>query len=139
MTTKTYSVLYAEEVPYYATVEIEAATDAEAIAKATAVTNDDFADTMFHADYDGGVCKRIVHIEDPDGNTIAADVALDGYILRTGGEALRRKIDAAEAMFDALEAQEMAEFDPQASRRKGYFDRARALRQAALGKARGQQ
>ena len=49
---------------------------------------------------------------------------------------IRRKIDAAEAMFEALEAQEMAEFDPEAARRKGYFDRARALREAALKKAR---
>jgi hypothetical protein len=46
---------------------------------------------------------------------------------------------AAEAMFEALEAQGMAEFDPDAARRKGYFDRARELRTAALRKARGQQ
>jgi len=39
---------------------------------------------------------------------------------------------AAREMFEALEAQEFAEFDPEASRRKGYFD----LRIAALKKAR---
>ena len=33
---KTYSVLYAEDVPHYGTAEIEAENDAEAIAKAKA-------------------------------------------------------------------------------------------------------
>jgi hypothetical protein len=45
---------------------------------------------------------------------------------------------AAPLMLEALEAQEWAEYDPEASRRKGYFDRARALRKAALATARGQ-
>ena len=36
-------------------------------------------------------------------------------------------------------AQEMAEFDPEASSRKGYFDNALELRKDALAKARGQQ
>ena len=39
--------------------------------------------------------------------------------------------------FEALCAQEMAEFDPEAARRKGYFDNARELRKSALAKARG--
>ena len=42
-------------------------------------------------------------------------------------------------MFEALCAQEMAEFDPEASSRKGYFDNALELRKDALAKARGQQ
>jgi hypothetical protein len=45
---------------------------------------------------------------------------------------------AATLMLEALEAQKWAEYDPEASRRKGYFGRARALRKAALAKARGQ-
>ena len=45
---------------------------------------------------------------------------------------------AAPLLLEALEAQEWAEYDPEASRRKGYFDRARALRKAALAIARGQ-
>lgn len=135
---KTYSVLYAEDVLYYGTVEIEAENDAQAIAKATAVTNNDFADTVFDPDYDNGVCKRIVHIEDPDGKYIAEDVDLDDYTLIHGLDK-RRLCEAAEAMFEALAAQEMAEFDPEASRRKGYFDHARVLREAALKTARGQQ
>jgi hypothetical protein len=36
---------------------------------------------------------------------------------------------------EALEAQAMADADPEASRRKGYFDRARDMRRAALTKA----
>jgi hypothetical protein len=44
---------------------------------------------------------------------------------------------AAPAMLEALEAQEMAEWDAEASRRKGYFDRARELRRAALAAVRG--
>jgi hypothetical protein len=42
---------------------------------------------------------------------------------------------AAPDLLAALEAQEMAEADPEASLRKGYFDRARELRKAALAKA----
>jgi hypothetical protein len=44
---------------------------------------------------------------------------------------------AAPDMLEALEAQEMAEWDPEAARRKGYFDRARELRRAAIAKAKG--
>ncbi len=44
---------------------------------------------------------------------------------------------AAPEMLEALEAQEMAEWDPETARRKGYFDRARELRRAALARAKG--
>ena len=128
---KTYSVLYAEDVPHYGTAEIEAENDAEAIAKAKAGTfeTDD-------PDWNNTICKRIVRIEDPEGKLIAVDVALDDYMLSRAACGQRLKIGAAEEMFDALAAQEMAEYDPEAARRKGYFDRARALREAALKKAR---
>ncbi len=131
---KIYAVLYAEDVPHYGTAEIEAENDAEAIAKAKAGTfeTDD-------PDWNNTICKRIVHLEDPEGRLIAVDVPLDDYVLSRADDGLRLKIDAAGEMFDALAAQEMAEYDPEAARRKGYFDRARALRQAALKKARGQQ
>ena len=36
---------------------------------------------------------------------------------------------------EALDAQAMADADPEASRRKGYYDRAREMRLAALAKA----
>jgi len=46
--------------------------------------------------------------------------------------------DAAPEMLASLEAQDMAECDPAAARRKGYFDSARLLRKAAIAEARGQ-
>ena len=129
---KTYSVLYAEDVPHYGTTEIEAENDAQAIAKAKTGPFD-YADDP---DWNNTVCRRIVHIEGPEG-IIATDLDLDEYTLIHGKDK-RRLSDAAEAMFAALEAQEMAEFDPEASHRKGYFDHARILRKAALKTARGQ-
>jgi hypothetical protein len=53
-------------------------------------------------------------------------------------DANRRLIAAAPELLEALEAQEMAEWDPEASRSKGYFDRARELRRAAIAKATSQ-
>ncbi len=50
-------------------------------------------------------------------------------------EANARLIAAAPDLLAALEAQAMAEADPEASERKGYFDRARDLRRAALANA----
>jgi hypothetical protein len=46
-------------------------------------------------------------------------------------------IKAAPDMLEALLWQEMAEHDPEASRRKGYFDRARELRRAAIAQVKG--
>jgi hypothetical protein len=46
--------------------------------------------------------------------------------------------DAAPQLLEALEWQEMAEADPQAGIRKGYFDKARELRKAAIAKAKAQ-
>lgn len=135
---KTYSVLYAEDVPHYGSAEIEAENDADAIAKAKAISDEDLGNTTNDPDHCNSVCKRIVHIQDAEGNDVAHDISLDAYEL-IHGEDKRRLCDAAEAMFEALEAQEMAEFDPEASRRKGYFDNARALRETALKTARGQQ
>ena len=40
--------------------------------------------------------------------------------------------DLLQAALEALESQEMADADPEASRRKGYYDRARELRRAVL-------
>lgn len=137
--TKTYSVLYAEDVPHYGTLEIEAATDAQAIAAAKTIGTDPLRNTTTDPDFFNTVCKRIVHIEDEDGETIAENIPLDDFHLCKADESRRRKIDAAQEMFDALEAQDMAECDPEAARRKGYFDHARALRKAALSKARGRQ
>ena len=95
---KTYIALYAEDVPHYGTVEIEAENDAEAIAKAKAgpFETDD-------PDWDNTVCKRIVHIEDPEGKLIAVDVPLDDYMLSRAAEDLRLKIGATGEMLLVLE------------------------------------
>ena len=84
---KTYSVLFAKDVPYYGCATIEAENDDAALeaAKAfdhSAVTND--------PEWENSVCARIVYLEDPDGNTIINDVPLDNYDLRYGGDKERR-------------------------------------------------
>jgi hypothetical protein len=102
---KTYTVLYAEDVPHYAFGEIEARSPKAALAKARKMNTDTF--TAFEPDWDSSVCRRIVFIEDPAG-VIAEDIALDQYHLRNGGDPDRRLCDAAPDMLAALEAQEMA-------------------------------
>lgn len=134
---KTYTVLYAEDVPHYGQAEIEA-TDNDAAIEAARKGHANLDLYLYDADWDNTICKRIVHIEDQNGEIIAEDIPVDSYYL-SHGEPQRRLCEAAAAMLEALEAQEMAEHDPEAARRKGYFDRARDLRKAALAKARGQQ
>lgn len=134
---KTYTVLYAEDVPYYGQAEIEA-TDNDAAIEAARKAHANLDLYLYDADWDNTICKRIVHIEDQNGEIIAEDIPVDSYYL-SHGEPQRRLCEAAAAMLEALEAQEMTEHDPEAARRKGYFDRARDLRKAALAKARGQQ
>jgi hypothetical protein len=134
---KTYTVLYAEDVPHYGQAEIEATDDDAAIEAARKVYAEGSLD-LYDPDWDNTICKRIVHIEDQDGEIIAEDIAIDSYYL-SHGEPQRRLCEAAATMLEALEAQEMAEHDPEAARRKGYVDHARDLRKAALAKARGQQ
>jgi hypothetical protein len=132
---KTYTVIYAEDVPHYAHGEVEARGLKDAIAKARKLNTETF--TAYDPDWSSAVSRRIVSIEGPGGNIVAQDIPLDNYVLHNADTDKRLKLDAAEAMFEALCAQEMAEFDPEASRRKGYFDNARELRKTALAKARG--
>ncbi len=96
---KTYSVLFAEDVPHYGTAHIEAPNDAAALEAARAY---DLSDVTNDPEWENSVCRRIVHIEDPEGNVIHCDIALDDCFLRNGGEAERRLCDAAREMFDAL-------------------------------------
>ena len=89
---KTYTVILAEDVPHYATVEIAAGTDADAIAAAKAYDRDSLC---LEPEWQNAVCRRIVEIyDDADGRSVACDVAVDDYVLRSGGEAERRLCDA---------------------------------------------
>src|SRR5262249_30728064 len=65
----------------------------------------------------------------------------NNYLFEVEGEANAEFIvnacNSHLAMLTALEWQAMAEADPQASRRKGYFDRAREARKSAIAKTKG--
>jgi hypothetical protein len=77
---KTYSILYAEDVPHYATAEIEADNDAEAIAKAKRLSN--MGDLEFSdPDWENPIIRRVVNIEDCNCITVANDISLDGHQL----------------------------------------------------------
>lgn len=97
---KTYNVLYAEDVPHYASAEIEARSDKAALRKARKLTADGFCG--LDPDWDASVCRRIVFIEAPEGNNIAEDIALDEFHLRRGGEEDRRLCEAAPELVRAL-------------------------------------
>ena len=75
---KTYTVFFAEDVPCYGTVEIEAENDAAALDAAKAY---DLTEVTTDPEWENSVSKRIVHIEDAEGNTLFHDVPLDGYTL----------------------------------------------------------
>jgi hypothetical protein len=72
---KTYTVLYAEDVPHYGTREFEVADDTLAIERAKAITPDAMSNYTNDPDYKNTRCRRIVHIEGPDG-IIAEDIYL---------------------------------------------------------------
>jgi hypothetical protein len=77
---KTYTVLYAEDVPHYCTVDVQASTPEKALRKArryTARHDLNFQDP----DWENPVCLRIVHIEDEDGGIVARDIPLDDFRL----------------------------------------------------------
>jgi hypothetical protein len=100
---KTYKVLFAENVPHYGVAEISAESDASALDAAAAyniseVTND--------GEWANSSCKRIVWMQDPDGNTVVEDSSLDDHFLRYGGEEERFLCDAAPQLLKALEASE---------------------------------
>ena len=75
-----YTVLYAEDVPQrkrgsYGTREFEVADDTLAIERARAITPDAMSNYTNDPDYKNTRCRRIVHIEGPDG-IIAEDIYL---------------------------------------------------------------
>ena len=97
---KTYTVLFAEDVPHYGTAEIQADSDDAALEAAKAY---DISEVTSDAEWENSACKRIVWIEDAEGNTIIEEVALDDCYLRYGGDKERALCDAAKDMLDALE------------------------------------
>lgn len=94
-----YEILYAEDVPHYGSKDIEAASADDALAKAKEI---DPLSVTNEPDHQNAVCKRIVHIEDADGNLVAEDIPLDNCHLRYGGEEDRRLCDAAPALLETL-------------------------------------
>ena len=97
---KTFTVLFAEDVPHYGTAEIQAEDDTAALEAAKAY---DLSEVTTDPEWENSVCKRIVYMVDPEGNTIFHHVPLDDYDLRSGGDTERRLCDAAQDMLDALE------------------------------------
>jgi hypothetical protein len=118
---KSYVVLYAEDIPHYGVREFTVADDQLAIQRAIDITPAAMSAYTNDPDHVNSQFRRIVHIEGPDG-IIAEDICLDE----------RDRVAAATDMLAALVAQEMAEADPAAVHRKGYFDIARKLRKAAI-------
>lgn len=94
-----YEILYAEDVPHYCVVEIEADSPADALRSAKEY---DYGDAAADPDWSNPVCKRIVSIHDEAGNTVAEDVSLDGCFLRYGGDTEERICDAAAVMLATL-------------------------------------
>lgn len=95
---KTYTVLYAEDVPHYGTREIEAADDDLALARAADITSEAMSEYTNDPDHNNPRCRRIVYMEGPEG-IIAEDIYFDQVDrLREFGPAL------AEALGDAIRA-----------------------------------
>ena len=97
--TKTYTVLYAEDTPFYGYMDIEAVDDADAIAKARLA---DYTDRATDPDWHNPVCRRIVVIHDGDNNDVACDIPLDEFHLRSGGDTDRRLCAASRDLFLTL-------------------------------------
>ncbi len=133
---KTYTVLYAKDVPHYGCHEVQAGTDDAAIEAAIALHEQ--GDVTFDdAQWSGSVCARIVNIQDEHGNTIDEDRPIDDYFLRSGGTASRFLCDAADEMLKALDCAEsfIAGFEDDECQ-EGVDDLLGSIR-AAIAKARG--
>lgn len=75
---KTYTILLAQDAPCYGFAQIEANTHDEAILTAKALDPGEFCDDI---DFKNPICRRIVHVEAPDGQIIATDISLDHWIV----------------------------------------------------------
>jgi hypothetical protein len=104
---RTYTVLFAQDVPHYGQVEIAAAGDVEALAKARVhwerVQRDEEPWPLTEAQHDSAVLARIVEITDETGRQVAADIRLDAYLLSVAPTDLSAKlIGNASQMYAAL-------------------------------------
>jgi hypothetical protein len=102
-----YTVLFAQDVPYYGQVEITANSDQTALAKARAywerVQRDEEPWPLTEAQHDSAVLDRIVEITDETGRQTAADIRLDTYHLTIAPTELSVKlIENAAQMHAAL-------------------------------------
>jgi predicted metal-binding protein len=87
---KTYTVIFAQDVPHYGLVEIAARNDKDAIVKAKAhwrsIESGKKPWPLTEPDYDSAILARIVQITHDDGTEVAADIALDNYRLTNVNE-----------------------------------------------------
>lgn len=99
---KKYEILYAQDIPHYGTVELEAESDAEILEAAKAYWSATDVDPVDDPDWKNPVCKRIVVIRDEAGNEISNDIRCDDYSLEyiTDEEVGIR--EAANEMLDML-------------------------------------
>jgi hypothetical protein len=126
---KTYTVLFAEDIPHYGGVDIESRNDAEALCLARSFDTDRVS--YYEGCWDGAVCKRIVSIEGADGKIIAHDIPLDEYSLRHGGQADRALCEAASDLLEVVRYTDeiLSGFKPDALRNLGLdvlFEKARS-------------
>ena len=127
---KTYTVTFAQDVPYYGSVEIEAENDAEALARAEAywqdVTRDEKPWPLDQPEYQSAILSRIVHISDDADREVACDVRLDNYVLEFAPNELDAKIfDNAKLIFAALEliaAHDIDQFDTSDANHQALYD-----------------
>ena len=106
---KTYTVLFAQDIPHYGSVEIEAKNDADALRRAKKYWRDVNTGAepwpLNDAQHDSAVSARIVLIYDEadERREIAHDVRLDEYTLMRARTARdQRTLDNAKATFKAL-------------------------------------
>jgi len=100
---KTYSILYAQEVPHYTAHEIQAENDAQAVELAKAF---DWSALPSDPDYSSAVLRRIVYIEDAAASEIVDEgIALDDWRLSES----RQKHALHDAVLDMLEALRLCE------------------------------
>ena len=106
----TYTVIFAQDIPHYGSVDIEAEGDDHAIEAARIYWRDVEHDPVNDPDWNSSVSRRIVEITDESGKSIANDVRLDSYSLEraTDEEIIIRAhakelLESLERAFEILE------------------------------------